>query len=1361
MKKRSLFQLLFLFMILFSSIINTSLINEKKNNNQVPKIAESYLITEAWNRTWDSGNIDAALDMEIGPSNNIFITGSIDNGRLILIIKYNSLGNQIWSRTWGGYATGDNWGYGVAEDSEGNVYVCGENILLKYDEFGSLIWSVNLKGALGWNLDIENSEYIYIAGEHNDDMILMKYDNFGNQIWNQTWGNSAKLDELHEIEINSEGDIIVGGQFHYEYAVTNWGTLIAKFNSSGFKIWQKTIGGYSSTAYNFRDFILDSNDNIFLCFTMGGPYLTYIYMLDSTGSRIRYAYIEDVYNCYLHLDVYGYLYLFITIDSVTPWRIRIYKLNPLLTTEWKSSWIYDETKFEYAVEMGGDSNDNIYTTLISSKGNVVDIIIAKFTPSSPLNPSILINSGESITYSEKVSLTLSALGAEEMCFKNGMVGDWTVWEPYNTIKELYLEGAVNNTEHVISVKFRNVVGESQIASDSIIYIYYDLIIEPNLDNFSINVGDSGFLLSWYVKSPAKKNDSFWITQNQVLISQGQWQHNTNITYFEMETLQAGLYNYTCFINDTTGKIVYSSIFVKVNLIPYIGTIKFPDNNIYSPNADYTFNCSWFDDDGTIQEVKFEFNNKNYTVLTDHSGEFSYTLSDLPANESGYKFRWHGLDDDGAWNSTQLFTYVLHKNNCQLLILFNGTLGDKISLLDNKDINITVINLNSTPGTLQLFINSQLVKEEIGYSLTYISKFSTGDFDINAYLKHENYTGTCHNLFKIVTSPCFINQSEDFTMIEGDIFKEIFWIPYIENENYGSFWIFRNGIDIINGSWNDSSIIYSNLYLLEPGFYNFTCLISDKYGFQNSSSVFVTILQNHCPNIFNTTNNITINIGTTSFIISWYTYDIDNNNYTYWIERNQELVESGIWKNNIEINYQESEILPSGIYNYTCLVKDISGAINQSTIFVKVNQYPYYSDLKFPNNSIYNPNTSYSFNCSWFDDDGSIQIVKLEFDGVNYSVYNKHVNEFSFTLWNLKANEYGYKFRWYSMDNDGAWTSTELNTFIIYKKITRLLILFNGTENNRFDAFNPFINITILNLDKTPGILQLFIDNELRKEESENVLTIISQFANGVYNITAFLVDENYTAYSTYCLFIEELTPPEIIFEYSEFYITPFTPEYYHETLTLTCVIYDDSPISWVYCCENTSGYFTNRSMINIVDRNWTTTLDISHLSWNDIITFYFYANDTWGNVGIKNNFTLLYSIRIFDFQAPSSKIEFIPHSGTNVVNKSTVFSIISNDNNGSGISTTFYRINNSNWIIYINPFNLSDFDSGTYVISFYSIDYADNIEETHSLIIFLIEPRPDQKTTTIQGYNMVIILIIISLVIILSIFKKKNKYQNF
>jgi len=106
-------------------------------------------------------------------------------------------------------------------------------------------------------------------------------------------------------------------------------------------------------------------------------------------------------------------------------------------------------------------------------------------PGPPLNPSIIINNGDTSTNSTLVDLTLSADGATEMCFRNGTTGSWSSWEAYATAKQLHLEGSINNTEYSIYVKFQNALGETNPIGDSILY----LVFSPLNPSIIINNGD--------------------------------------------------------------------------------------------------------------------------------------------------------------------------------------------------------------------------------------------------------------------------------------------------------------------------------------------------------------------------------------------------------------------------------------------------------------------------------------------------------------------------------------------------------------------------------------------------------------------------------------------------------------------------------------------------------------------------------------------------------------------------------------------------------------------------------------------------------------------------------------------------------
>jgi hypothetical protein len=154
-----------------------------------------------------------------------------------------------------------------------------------------------------------------------------------------------------------------------------------------------------------------------------------------------------------------------------------YKYWNATTATWTTTEVVstESTGDSEAPTIAADGSGNVHIawhdyTDYGSSGTDRDIFYKRFISSSPLNPSIIINNGDASTNSTLVDLTLSADGAEDMCFNNGTIGTWTIWEPYSTTKQLYLEGSINNTQYSIYVKFRNAIGETTPVSDSILYL---------------------------------------------------------------------------------------------------------------------------------------------------------------------------------------------------------------------------------------------------------------------------------------------------------------------------------------------------------------------------------------------------------------------------------------------------------------------------------------------------------------------------------------------------------------------------------------------------------------------------------------------------------------------------------------------------------------------------------------------------------------------------------------------------------------------------------------------------------------------------------------------------------------------------
>lgn len=114
------------------------------------------------------------------------------------------------------------------------------------------------------------------------DALLVKFDASGNKLWDRTIGGSAK-DYFRDLVIDDSGDLYVVG-----FTTSNDGSmdaLLVKFDSDGTMLWHKTIGGNGWDG--FLNIILDKSGNFYAVGFTGstnGIYDGLIVKLDSDGN---------------------------------------------------------------------------------------------------------------------------------------------------------------------------------------------------------------------------------------------------------------------------------------------------------------------------------------------------------------------------------------------------------------------------------------------------------------------------------------------------------------------------------------------------------------------------------------------------------------------------------------------------------------------------------------------------------------------------------------------------------------------------------------------------------------------------------------------------------------------------------------------------------------------------------------------------------------------------------------------------------------------------------------------------------------------------------------------------------------------
>ena len=249
-----------------------------------------------WTKQIGTSNTVAGDRIAVDLSGNVSVSGGFKGtGRIggstiisaggndIFLGKYDSIGNFLWVRRAGG--SGNDIGYDVTTDSNGNVYVVGSfqgvatfgtsnltaigsmaigtvnNIFVaKFNATGDLTWVTRAGGpggGAGFGIAVDNSGNVYTTGHHRNysgeySVFISKQNANGQLLWQQVvpgLPHYSFLNQGNGIKVDSGGNVYVAGCFSTQSTFgtntlatpSNFGTaiFIAKLNSSGSFIWAK------------------------------------------------------------------------------------------------------------------------------------------------------------------------------------------------------------------------------------------------------------------------------------------------------------------------------------------------------------------------------------------------------------------------------------------------------------------------------------------------------------------------------------------------------------------------------------------------------------------------------------------------------------------------------------------------------------------------------------------------------------------------------------------------------------------------------------------------------------------------------------------------------------------------------------------------------------------------------------------------------------------------------------------------------------------------------------------------------------------------------------------------------------------
>jgi hypothetical protein len=218
---------------------------------------------EVWNNAFGGNDDDEGYSVQQTSDGGYIISGltkSFGAGAMdVYLIKTDSLGNQEWTRTFGG--TNDEEGYSVLQTNDGDYIIAGvtssfssggrDLFLLKIDASGNLSWQKNLGGLSSdgaWEIQHTSDSGFIIAGwtfsqgpGFRGNAWLVKTDSLGNEQWNKVFGGTG-VDRGYSIQQTTDGGYILTG-FTDSFGAGLYDMLLIKTDNSGNQEWMKTFGG--------------------------------------------------------------------------------------------------------------------------------------------------------------------------------------------------------------------------------------------------------------------------------------------------------------------------------------------------------------------------------------------------------------------------------------------------------------------------------------------------------------------------------------------------------------------------------------------------------------------------------------------------------------------------------------------------------------------------------------------------------------------------------------------------------------------------------------------------------------------------------------------------------------------------------------------------------------------------------------------------------------------------------------------------------------------------------------------------------------------------------------------------------------
>ena len=382
----------------------------------------SAQVNQAWVKTINgpiNGN-DNAHDVAVDPSGNIYVTGWIEfssGNQDYYTIKYSPEGDTLWTRRYGGAANQGDYGYAIAVDDAGNVYVTGQSVqsgslfdlvTIKYNTNGDELWLNAWSGptnysSYGYSVAVDVSGNVYVTGFTSDgltsgEFITIKYNESGSEQWAKLYkGPGISIDYGNCIAADDAGNSYVAG---WSGGVNNLHDMTTiKYNPDGDTLWVRRYNGSADDNDYAYWLALDPSGNVFVTgqsVETGSDNDITTIKYSNDGDMLWIQHFNGSLNGYdagqaVAVDADGNAY--VTGNSTGSGGLNgiTIKYSPSGDLLWSESFSGPGSGGDVLLTIALDDSANAYVSGFVSSGSASDIATVKYSTDGNLEWSQLYN----------------------------------------------------------------------------------------------------------------------------------------------------------------------------------------------------------------------------------------------------------------------------------------------------------------------------------------------------------------------------------------------------------------------------------------------------------------------------------------------------------------------------------------------------------------------------------------------------------------------------------------------------------------------------------------------------------------------------------------------------------------------------------------------------------------------------------------------------------------------------------------------------------------------------------------------------------------------------------------------------------